>query len=99
MSRGGINELEGGEPGVKSALPEERRVITDRNDAAAVEDNDALGLHYGGKAVGDDHHRTAIHEAIEGLLDEALALRVQRARRLVEEKQRRVAEQCTRDRD
>lgn len=49
--------------------------------------DDPLDLKYGGEAVRDDEHRAAIHDAVENLLDEALALRVERTRRLSTEKQ------------
>lgn len=65
---GGLDEL-AREPG-----PSERR----------ADDSDVLNLAYGGKAVCDSQHRAAIHDAVEGLLDEALALRVERSRRLAQ---------------
>jgi hypothetical protein len=96
---GRIDELESREAGVEAALPEKTRVIADGGQPPAVENDDTLRLQYGGQAMRNDQHRTAIHEAIEGLLDEALTLRVQRARRLVKEKQSRVAEESARNSD
>ena len=61
-----------------------------RDDPAMIENRDAIGLEDGGEPVRDDDHRPPIHEAIQSLLDEALALRVERARRLVQEKNRRI---------
>src|SRR5437879_5789848 len=96
---GWINELESRQTRVEPALAEQARVVADGDHPPAVEHDDPLRLQYGGKAMRDDQHRTAIHEAIEGLLDEALTLRVQRARGLVKEKQSRVTEQRSRNRD
>ena len=98
-SGSGVHELQSREPGIESAGAQESRVVAERHEAPLVQDGDPLGLHYGGEAVGDDEHRAAIHHAVEGLLDEALALRVERTRRLVEEKNGRVAQEGPRDRD
>src|SRR5579883_1786080 len=98
-SGSGIHELERREAGVESALPQQRRVVAEGYEAPVVEHGDPLGLKYGGEAVRDDEHRAAIHHAVEGLLDEALALRVERTRRLVEEKHGGVAQERPRDRD
>lgn len=49
-----------------------------------ADDSDLLNLAYGGEAACDGQHRAAIHDAVEGLLDEALALRVERNRRLAQ---------------
>jgi hypothetical protein len=52
----------------------------------AADDGRPLHLAYGGEAAGDDQHRAAIHDAVEGLLDEAVTLRVERTRRLAQRK-------------
>src|ERR1700758_3824310 len=98
-SGSGVDELQRREAGIEPVLSEKRGVVAECHKAAAVENGDPLGLKYGGEAVRDDEHRAAIHHAVEGLLDEALALRIERTRRLVEEKQRRVAQERPRDRD
>src|SRR5215207_4991125 len=66
---------------------------------ALVEDEDAVGGPDGGEPVGDDERRAAPHEAIERLLHGALALGVEGGRRLVEEEDRRVLQDCTGDGD
>ncbi len=76
-------ELQRGEPRIKPVLPDQGVVRSLRDDAALVEDHDAVGLEHGGQPVSDDEHRAPIQKAIQGLLDEALALRVERALRLV----------------
>ena len=97
-SGSGIHELQRRKAGVESALPEQRRVVAERHETPMVEDGDPLGLKYGGEAVRDDEHRAAIHHAVEGLLDEALTLRIERTRRLVEHQDRRVGDQGAGDR-
>src|SRR5207237_7211376 len=49
--------------------------------------------------VGDRNRRASLREAVERLLDEPLRLGVERARRLVEDEDRRVAQDRPRDRD
>lgn len=71
---GGVDELER-EPGSSGQAHDQR-----------PGENDLLNLAYGGDAVRDGQHRAAIHDAVEGLLDEALALRVERNRRLAQRK-------------
>ena len=52
--------------------------------AGAIEDEDTVGALHGSQPVGDDQRRAVGHRRLEGLLHEALALRVQAARGLVE---------------
>ena len=47
------------------------------DDAALVDDHDAVGLEHGGEAVGDDEGGAVGHEAFQGLVHKVLALRVQ----------------------
>src|SRR5688572_31289374 len=47
----------------------------------------------------DDDGRAVAHQPLERLLYQSLALRIERARRLVEQQDRRVAQDRTRDRD
>jgi hypothetical protein len=97
--RGGLEKLQGRQAGIEPAFSQESGMVAESDQAPVVEDSDPSGFQYGGQAVRNDEHRAAIHDAIEGLLDEALALRVQRARRLIEQKQSRVAQKRARDRD
>jgi hypothetical protein len=64
-----------------------------------VEDDDLVGVADGRQAVGDRDRRPALREAVERLLDESLGLGVERAGRLVEDQDRRVAEDRASDRD
>ncbi len=92
-------ELQRREPRVKPMLADQGFVRSLGDDTAVVEDHDPVGLEHGRQPVRDDHDSAPIQKAIQGLLDEALALRVERARRLVEEKDRGVAQERARDGD
>src|SRR5438105_4679154 len=43
------------------------------DDFAIDEDDDAVGMHDGGEAVGDDEGGAVAHEVFEGILDEVFA--------------------------
>src|SRR5258708_12146293 len=97
--RGRVEKLQRGQASVEPALAEKSSVVADGHQPPVVDHGDPVGFKYGGEAVRDDQHRAAIHNAIEGLLDEALALRIKRTRSLIEEKQGRVAQQRPGNRD
>ena len=61
-------------------------------DAAGVDHADAIGVLHGGEAVGDDQRGAALHEPLERLLDQVLALGVEGAGGLVEDEDARVLE-------
>ena len=67
--------------------------------AARLDHDELVGAPDGGKPVRDHERRAARHEALERLLDRALALGVERRRRLVEDEDRRVLEERARDRE
>ena len=69
------------------------------HDMPRVDDIDAVGVEYGGKAVCDDKARPPDHETVERRLHDLLALRVERRRRLIEDEDARVFENRARDRD
>ena len=57
---------------------------------AAINDGDTVGVAHGGEPMRDDQDRAAGHQPLERELDHALALRIERARRLVEQQDRPV---------
>jgi len=61
--------------------------------------HDAVGLEHRGQPVCDHQRGAPRHQALQRLLHRTLALRVQRAGGLVQQQDRRVLEQRTRDRD
>ncbi len=74
-------------------------VAAARDDAAVSHHDDAVGFQHGREPVRDDDRRAVLHEPLERLLHEQLVVRVERARRLVEQQDRRVLENRARDRD
>ena len=69
------------------------------DDAALVEDDDAVGAAHRREAVGDDERRAALHQVREGAGDERLGLGVELRGRLVEDQDRGVLVDRPRDRE
>ena len=69
------------------------------DDAAMVEHDDLVGVPHGREPVRDRDRRPPLGEPVERVLDEPFGLGVEGARRLVEDKDRRVAQDRARDRD
>jgi hypothetical protein len=67
------------------------------DDPAAVKDRDAIGTPQGREAMRDHAHRGVSAQPIADGLDRPLALVVKGARRLIEDQQRRVAQQGARE--
>src|SRR5688500_9550981 len=67
------------------------------DDAAAVQDEDHVGMRDRGQPMRDDEDRTILEQAVDGLLHEPLGFRIQRGRRLVEDQNRWIGEQRARD--
>ena len=65
----------------------------------SIHDDDAVGFLHGRQAVRDDDRRAPCHQLLERLLHEQLARGVERARRLVEQQNRRILENRACDRD
>ena len=83
LTKSRINAAEGEEVVVAAAL----------DDAAAVHDEDLVGVADGREAVGDDEAGALRHEPVERLLDEPLGLRVHARGGFVEDEDGRVFEQ------
>ena len=69
------------------------------DDAARLEDEDAIDRPERGQAVGDDERRAPRAERDEVTLEPRLGLQIEGARRLVEDDDRRVAQEEPRERD
>ena len=69
------------------------------DDPAVVEDHDLIGVADGREPVGDRECGAALRELVECLLNRVFGLRVERARRLVQDEDRRVAKDRASDRD
>ena len=68
-------------------------MLTALDDPPAGEDEDLVGRLDGAQPVGDGDRRAAAGQGVEGRLQLALGVVVQGARRLVEDEDRRVAQQ------
>src|SRR5438093_951961 len=87
------------EGGVAAAGEDQLLVPAGLDDAAAVEHDDLVRVADGREPVGDCDRRPAFGEPVERLLHEPLRLGVERARRLVEHEDWRIAQDRARDRD
>ena len=63
---------------------------TDIDNVALVHDHDARCLEHSCKPVCDDYGGAIFHQSLECFLDNALALGIERTRRLVQQQDRRV---------
>src|SRR5206468_11929630 len=61
--------------------------------------DDQRGVLHGGEPVGDDERGAVRHQSVDRLLYQALGLHVERAGGLVQDQNRRIAQQGARDRD
>src|SRR5919201_4817 len=89
----------GDERGVAPAGGDQLLVPAALDDPAVVQHDDLIGLAHGREPVRDRNRRPPLREPVERRLHEPLGLGVERARRLVEDENRRVAENRPRDRD
>jgi hypothetical protein len=86
-----IFELKTREAGVETFTPREARVRTFFDDLALVHHDDAIGGANGRETVGNDDRRAMLHQPVERILHQPLALGIERGRRFVEKEQGGVA--------
>ncbi len=86
-------------PRIKSTGGDQARVGALLDDAAVLQDKNAVGAKHGREPVRDDERGAVLHGALEGLLHQRFALGVERRRRLVEQQHLGVAQDCPRDGD
>src|ERR1051326_3564538 len=84
---------------VAAAASDQRVVGAVLDQAAALDGDDAIRRPHGGEPVGDDKHGAALGNFLHVALDDALALRVERAGRLVEDENARIGDERARDGD
>src|SRR5579864_3728516 len=87
--------LDAMERGVTAARADQLVMAAVLDDAAALNGDDAVGAAHGGKAMGDDDHGAALRDLAHVLLDDPLALVVERARRLVEDEDARIGDESS----
>src|SRR5262245_33462191 len=84
---------------VAAAAPDQRVVGAVLDQPAALDGDDAVGGPHGGQPMRDDEHGAALGDLAHVALDHALALRIERARRLVEAEDARVRHKRARNGD
>ena len=85
--------------GVRAAGRKQLAVTAAFDDPALIEDQNLVGLHDRGEAMGDDQAGPPLGGKIELCLNRLLGLGVERRSGLVEDENGRVLEQGARDRD
>ena len=94
-----LAELEIVQPPIEPAGAVELVVGASLHDPALVQHDDLVGVAHGGEAVGDHQHGALAHQPVDRLLHQPLGFGVERAGGLVEDEDRRVAQQRAGDGD
>src|SRR5262249_18426657 len=84
---------------VQAVRGEQVAVAAVLDDPALGQHHDEMGVLHRGEPVRDHEHRAVRHQAVDRLLDQALRFGIERAGRLVEDEDGRIAQQRPRDRD
>src|SRR5207237_4511980 len=84
---------------VDVAAVEQFLVRADVVNAAALEDEDRIRIHQRGEAVRDNNQGAALRDAQQVGVDDRLAVRIERARRLIEDQDARITDQRAGDRE
>src|SRR6266699_5902449 len=92
-------ELQVVEASIETVGGEQIVVAAALHDASLGQHHDEVGVLHRGQAVGDDEHGPVRHEALDRLLHQPLRLGIEGARRLVEDQERRIAQQRPRNGD
>src|SRR5262252_10283356 len=82
---------------VAATAPDQRVVGAVLDQPAALDRDDAIGGPHGGEPMRDDEDRAPPGDLAHVALDDALALRVERAGRLVEDENPRIGDERARD--
>src|ERR1043166_2851292 len=78
---------------IRQATAQQRIMRADLCDAPLIDDDDLMRARHKRQPVTDDDDRAAVRDSAEMLLEDRFALGIERARRLVEDKDRRVVNQ------
>ena len=87
------------QPEVGAARAHQRGVVAGLHDRSVVEHQDAFRPDHARQPVREDEGGAPLHQPVQRLLDHRLVLRVHRGQGLVEDQDRRVAQQRAGDRD
>ncbi len=86
------------EPPIGAVAADQLGVASCFDDAAMVEDENAVGADDAGEPVRQHNRRAPVREPVEPALDQRFVLGIDRRQRLVEDQNRRIAQQCPGDR-
>src|SRR5438093_94735 len=86
------NELSLVELSIRRTALQQLIMLTLPDDLAAIHHHDRVGAEDRAETMRDHERRPLVHDALDGLLDEMLALGVHLAGGLVEDENRRLAE-------
>ena len=86
------------QPAIGAVAADQLGVPAALDDAAMVEHEDAVGADHARQPVRQDQGRAPLRQPVERLLDHRLVLGIDRGQRLVEDQDRRIAQQRPRDR-
>ena len=67
------------------------------DNRAVIHDDDAVGGAHGGQSMGDDHRSTIMHQPVQSILHQPLALGIERRRGLIKQQQWRVTDESAGD--
>src|SRR5262249_59971612 len=90
-------QLQAVERRVAPTLAQQLVVTTRFDDRSVLDDEDAVSIDDGVQAMCDHDRRSPLAEVLDRALNLTLGLRIERSRRLVEQDDRRVLEQCACD--
>src|SRR5262245_36756070 len=91
------SQLQAVERRVAPTLAQQLVVTTRFHDRSVLDDEDAVSIYDGVQAMCDHDRRSPLAEVLDRALNLPLGLRIERSRRLVEQDDRRVLEQCACD--
>ena len=97
--RAGVALLQAEERGVAAAAAQQIVVLAALDDLAGLDHQNGVGVHDGVQAVGDDDGGAALAEMLDRLLHGLFGFRIQRGGGFIQQDDRRVLDQRTRDRD
>jgi len=92
-------ELQPVERGIAATGAQQFFVTAGLHDTPSLNHQDGVGMHDGGQPVRDHQRRAATAKFGDRVLHVAFRLRVERGGRLIEQDDRRIAHQSTRDGD
>ena len=95
----GVGHLSLHQPVVHAALGQQGLVVAALHQPAVIEHEDVVAVAHARQSMRHDQRRAALHQAVQRCLDRGLVLGVDAGERLVQDQHRRIAQQCSGNRD